>query len=246
MLYVKNVNDKVIKSVTEYVKGRVALDFRTPGKEDSKVENFKDVLSSLMSKWVRKSINAYDYDIFTDEKKMQNGDSFVLITLIEMDDGQFETLSSRDASKINGVFNTFISDIKGKTANPQYTNCKESVYAFSNKQIALLLPKIMEFPIAYNEINGRFEFAVDLKNFKRHGSSRSSSKVTSPFNSPTHAGQSGLRTPPNQRKADSGYDSNSPPKPKDSVAHSSSSDPRSSFEEIQSHSRVFSGKCAIM
>lgn len=56
----------------------------------------------------------------------------------------------------------------------------------SNKQIAQLLPKIMGSPIAYNQINGRFEFAVDLENFKRRSSSRSSSTVTSPLNSPTH------------------------------------------------------------
>ncbi|WP_265035129.1 MULTISPECIES: hypothetical protein [unclassified Wolbachia] len=239
MLYIKDVSDKVVKSVTEYVKKEIAFYFRTPGKEDSKVENFKDVLSSLMSKRVRKFINTYDYDIFTDEKKIQNGDSFVLIPLIEMDDGQFETLSSRNASKINGIFNGFhcISDIRGKTANPQFANCKEPVYAFSNKGIAQLLPKIMESPIAYNERNGRFEFAVDLENFKRRGSSRSSSTVTSPFNSPTHAEPP--RTPPNQRKADtdSGYDSNSPPKPKDSG--SSSGGPSSGLTQLSSPTQEF-------
>ncbi len=245
-LYIKDItNINVVKNVAKHVKGRVALDFRTPGKEDSKVENFKDVLSSLVSKQVRKSINVYDYDTFTDENKIKNGHSFALMPFIEMDDGQFETLSSRDASKINKVFNggifngftndNFISDIRGKTANPQFANCKEPVYAFSNKQIALLLPIIMQSPIAYNERNGCFEFAVDPENFKRRGSSRSSSTVTSP----THAEPP--RTPPEQTGArffesegdrDSGI-GESPPKPKDSVAHSSSDDPGSFLEQSQ-------------
>ena len=238
MLYIKDVSDKVVKSVAKYVKKEVALDFRTPGSVESKVENCKNVLSELIYQSTGKSIYGYDYDIFTDEKKIRDGSSFALIPFIK-ENGQLKSLSSRDASKINGVFNkaipngftnsNFISDIRGKTANPQFANCKEPVYAFSNKQIALLLPIIMRSPIAYNQINGRFEFAVDLENFKRRSSSRSSSTVTSP----THAGPSGLRTPPNQRKADSGYDSNSPPRPEDFGAHSPSGDPRSLFEQPQ-------------
>lgn len=249
-LYIKDItNINVVKNVAKHVREGIALDFKTPDKEDSKVKNFKDVLSSLMPKRVRESISAYDYDIFTDKKKIQNGDSFVLIPLIEMDDGQFETLSSRDASKINRVFNNSISDIKGKTANPKYANCKEPVYAFSNQQIALLLPKIMESPIAYNEISGSFEFAVDLENFERRSSSRFSSTATSPThtnsagssqpqspsNSPIHAGPSGLKTPPNQRKrnSDSGYDSNSPPKPKDSGSSSGGPGPSTKLSDME-------------
>ncbi|WP_264702900.1 hypothetical protein [Wolbachia endosymbiont (group A) of Volucella inflata] len=68
MLYIKNIGDKVVRSVAEYVRERVALDFRTPGTEDSKVENFKDVLGNFIFEQIRKSINAYD--IFTGEKKI--------------------------------------------------------------------------------------------------------------------------------------------------------------------------------
>ncbi|WP_265033546.1 hypothetical protein [Wolbachia endosymbiont (group A) of Sicus ferrugineus] len=239
MLCVKNVSNKVIKSVTEYVKKEVALDFRTPSTEDSKVENFKDVLGDFIFKWTGKSINAYEHDIFTDKKEIENGNDFVLVPLTKRYSGQLESLKHKDVYRINIKYKNIMSDIRGKTAKPDVASYENPVYAISNKGIAQLLPKIMESPIAYNQINRRFEFAVDLTNFKRRGSSRFSSTVTSPFNSPTHAGQSGLRTPPNQRKADSGYDSNSPPKPKDSVAHSSSSDPRSSFEEIQEPQSCF-------
>ncbi|WP_264687823.1 hypothetical protein [Wolbachia endosymbiont (group A) of Sympetrum striolatum] len=237
MLYVKNVSDKVIKSVTEYVKKEVAFDFRTPGTEDSKVENFKDVLGDFIFKLTGKSINAYDYDIFTDKKKIENGNDFVLVPLTERYSGQLEFLKHKDVYKINIKYQNLISDIRGKTADPDITNSENPIYAISNERIAQLLPEIMQSPIAYSERNGRFEFAVDPENFKRRGSSRFSSTV----NSPIHAGPSGLRTPPNQRKkdTDSGYDSNSPPKPKDSVAHSSSSDPRSSFEEIQEPQSCF-------
>ncbi|WP_341820088.1 hypothetical protein [Wolbachia endosymbiont (group A) of Andrena bucephala] len=233
MLYIKNVSDKVVRSVTEYVKGRVALDFRTPGSVESKVENCKNVLSELILKATGKFVDGYDYDDFTNKNKIKNGHSFALIPFIE-ENGQLKSLSSRDVRNINRVFNkeipngfindNFISDIRGKTANPQFANCKEPVYAFSNKQIALLLPKIMQSPIAYNEINGRFEFAVNLENFRsRHG-------LLSP---------EPPRTPPNQRKkdTDSGYDSNSLPKPKDSG--SSSGGPSSGLTELSSPKQEF-------
>ncbi|WP_250295048.1 hypothetical protein [Wolbachia endosymbiont of Oedothorax gibbosus] len=199
MLYIKDVSDKVVKSVARYVKKEVALDFRTPGSVESKVENCKNVLSELIYQSTGKSIYGYDYDIFTDEKKIRNGSSFALIPFIKVND-QLKSLSSDDARNIDRIFNKeinkvvlngfvpknydIISDIRGKTANPQFVNCKKPVYAFSNKQIALLLPMIMRSPIAYNQINERFEFAADLGNFKRRGSSRSSSEASTPTHLP--------------------------------------------------------------
>lgn len=239
MLYIKNVSDKVVKSIAEYVKGRIALDFETPGEECSKVENFKDVFSSLIFKHTEKFVDAYGDDIFVDEGEIGSGNSFVLIPLTKTYDGQLESLKHKDAYKINAVYNKkLVSDIRGKTAKPHVTNCQNPVYAISNKGIAQLLPKIMESAITYNKENKRFEFAVDPGNFRRRDSirgSQSSSTVNSPLNSPMHAGPSGIRTPPNQRKkdTDSGYDSNSPPKPKDSGAQSSSGGPRSLFEQPQ-------------
>ncbi len=239
------MSDKVVRSVTEYVKGRVALDFRTPGSVEFKVENCKNVLSELILKATGKFVDGYDYDDFTNKNKIKNGHSFALIPFIE-ENGQLKSLSSRDASKINGgIFNGFhcISDIRGKTANPQFANCKEPVYAFSNKQIAQLLPKIMGSPIAYNQINGRFEFAVDLENFKRRSSSRSSSTVTSPLNSPTHEErprtpleQTGARFFESRGDRDSGLD-DSPPQLKDSG--SSSGGPSSGLTELSSPTQEF-------
>lgn len=237
MLYIKDVSDKVVKSVAEYVKKEVALDFRIPGSVESKVENCKNVLSELIYRLTGKYVEGYDYDDFIDENKIKNGHSFALIPL----DNQYETLSFNDAKNINrisnkGICNHFhcISDIRGKTANPQFANCKEPVYAFSNKQIAFLLPIIMRSPIAYNQINGRFEFAVDLENFKRRGSSQSSSTVTSPI----HTGPSGLRTPLKQtgdRFEEDRYSGigESPSKPEDSAAHSPSGDPGPSSKVSQ-------------
>ncbi|WP_353270087.1 hypothetical protein [Wolbachia endosymbiont (group A) of Myopa testacea] len=246
MLYIKDVSDKVVKSVTEYVKKEVAFDFRTPGSKDSKVENFKDVLGDCIFELIEKSINAYDYDVFTDKKKIENGNDFVLVPLTKRYSGQLEFLKHKDMYRINAEYQNLISDIRGKTADPDITNSGNPIYAISNKGITQLLPKIMQYPIAYSERNGRFEFVVDPENFKRRGSSRFSSTV----NSPTHAGQSRLRTPPNKRKADSGYDSNSPPKPKDSVAHSSSGVPGSLFGQPRVESRQGSeterkGKCQL-
>lgn len=41
ILYIKNVSDKVVKNVTEYVKKEIAFDFRTPSSIEPKVENCK-------------------------------------------------------------------------------------------------------------------------------------------------------------------------------------------------------------
>lgn len=71
MLHVKNVSGKVIKSVTEYSKKEVAFNFRTPGIEFSKGENFEDDLGDFIFKWIGKSINPYEYDIFTDKKNRE-------------------------------------------------------------------------------------------------------------------------------------------------------------------------------
>jgi len=265
MLYIKNIGDKVVRSVAEYVKKEVALDFRTPGTEDSKVENFKDVLGDFIFKWAGKSINAYEYDVFTDKKKIENGNDFVLIPLTKRYSGQLESLKHKDAYKINTIHKDFVSDIRGKTAKPDVTSYENPVYAISNKRIAQLLPEIMQSPIAYNQINGRFEFAVDLENFKRRGSSRSSSTVTSPFNSPTHAEPP--RTPPEQTGArffesegdrDSGI-GDSPPKPKDSGSSSGGPGPstelsyvewesptRSQGEELGRSARRGSGKEGLL
>ncbi len=149
-----------------------------------------------------------------------------------------------------------MSDIRGKTADPDINSCENPIYAFSNKGIAQLLPKIMESAITYNKENKRFEFAVDPGNFRRRDSirgSQSSSTVTSPTR--TNSAESSQlqspldsptppeppRTPPEQTgrrffesrgDSDSGL-GDSPPQPKDSVAHSPSGVPRSLFEQPQ-------------
>lgn len=165
MLYIKNVSDKVVRNVTEYVKGRIALDFRTPGIVESKVENCKNVLNDLIFKFTGKLIYGYDYDVFTDAKKIKYGNNLALIPFIEVN-GQLQSLSKKDVGKINSKLGDVISDIRGKTENPQFTNCKEPVYGISNKRIAQLLPRIMESPIAYNKELGCFEFAVNLEKFR--------------------------------------------------------------------------------
>ncbi|MGL9681452.1 MAG: hypothetical protein ACR5K2_00250 [Wolbachia sp.] len=77
-----------------------------------------------------------------------------------------ESLSEKDISKINSKLSDVISDIRGKTENPQFANCKEPVYAISNKMIVQLLPRIMGSTIAYNSDFERFEFAVNLENLR--------------------------------------------------------------------------------
>ncbi|CCF78245.1 hypothetical protein wOo_06340 [Wolbachia endosymbiont of Onchocerca ochengi] len=163
MLYIKNVSDKVVENVVKYVKGRIALSFKTPGEKYSKIENLKGILGGLISKWAGKFIDGYDYDIFTDEKEREGGNYFALIPLIKRHDGQLEPLNGDDVYEINAaVCKTLMSDIRGKTTRLSVTNCKSPVHAISNKKIAQVLPEIMQSPIAYNERTGYFEFTADF------------------------------------------------------------------------------------
>ncbi|MDR0289218.1 MAG: hypothetical protein LBH78_04170 [Rickettsiales bacterium] len=159
MLCIKDVNGKVVKRVAEYVREQVAFDFKTPGKEDSKVENFKAVFSNLISEQTGKSINGYDRDVFINQEEINDGNSFAIIPLI-VSNNRCEYLKHSDVYRVNARRKDFLCDIKGKTAN--LTNYQGSVHAISNKGIAKLLPEIMKFPIAYNERTGHFEFAADL------------------------------------------------------------------------------------
>lgn len=163
MLYIKkDINDTVVRSIAEYVKKEAAFDFRTPGEEDSKVENLKDIFSSLIFKHTGKSVDAYGYDIFTDKKEIEDGNNFVLIPLVKTRNGQLESLKCRDMYEINAKYKNLVSNIREKTADPDVTNCENPVYAISNKGIAQLLPEIMQSPITYNGRTGHFEFATDL------------------------------------------------------------------------------------
>lgn len=125
----------------------------------------QNVLSDLIFKFTGILIHGYDYDAFTDAKRIKHGNSFALIPFIEVND-QLKSLSKKDVGKINSKLGDVIRDIGGKTENPQFTNCKEPVYGISDKRIAQLLPRIMESPIAYNRDFERFEFVVDLENLR--------------------------------------------------------------------------------
>jgi hypothetical protein len=167
-LYIKNITDiDVIEGIAEHLRERIALDFKTPGTEDSKVENFKDILSNLIFKWTGKSISAYEC--------IERGDSFFLIPLTKMYGDQLETLKRGDMYRANVKHKNFLRDIKGEAADPDIVNCETPVYAISNKKIAEVLPEIMQSPIAYNGRTGHFEFVADLGpsssvEFPRHAS----------------------------------------------------------------------------
>ncbi|BET31881.1 hypothetical protein [Wolbachia pipientis] len=228
-LYIKDITDiNVIKDIVRYVKERIAFDFKTPGNIDSKVENCKDAINDLIFKITGKFIEGYEYDVFTNKDKIKSGHSFALIPLVEVN-GQVVPLSEEDAYKVKKKFyeilgDIVLSDITGKTESTQFTTGR-SIYAFSNKQIALLLPVIMQSPIAYNQINGHFEFAVNLENFRsRHG-------LLSPEPPRTPPEQTGHRFFESKEDRDSGL-GDSPPQLKDSG--SSSGGPSSGLTELSS------------
>ncbi|MGL9717882.1 MAG: hypothetical protein ACR5K9_04235 [Wolbachia sp.] len=190
-LYIKDVtNINIIKDIVKCVKREISLDFKTSGKEDSKVENFKDAINDLIFKVTGKFIEGYEYDVFTNEDEIKKGHSFALIPLVEIND-QLGPLSEGDAYKVNQNFykilaDIILSDIKGKTKDGlgQISGSEGQVYAFSNEQIALLLSEIMKSPIAHNRESKRFEFAVELENLRSR--QRPLSPIKSPLISPTN------------------------------------------------------------
>lgn len=174
-LYIKDItNISVVKSISQYVAGRIALDFRTPGKKDSKVENCKNVLSDLIFESQAKfnkfpcRIDGYDYDAFTDEKKKMGGYHFALMPKIQVSDMEVRDITKEEADRINAAFRKkgfgdILIEIKGKIEKTEFTDSEEQVYGITNKELGRLILELMKSPIGYNE-SGRFEYAINLGN----------------------------------------------------------------------------------
>ncbi|WP_341820823.1 hypothetical protein [Wolbachia endosymbiont (group A) of Myopa testacea] len=222
-VYIKDVFDdaRFIDSVTRHVAWLKGMGLQDNSKNYSKVKAFKDLIIEFIDQSTGLIVAGFIRNFPLNEKTAK-----ILIPVV-LDNGEPRVLTSEEALKLNYAFNYAVfNNLYSKVQAELPINGSSGIYGidFSNKEIShCVITKIIESSV----INKDHKLAIDPElHF------RALSPVQSPFNSPIHVRPSGLRTPPRQRQEDrdSGDDSNSPPKPKDSVAHSSSGDPGPSTE----------------
>ncbi|WP_353285651.1 hypothetical protein [Wolbachia endosymbiont (group A) of Gastracanthus pulcherrimus] len=214
-VYIRDVFDdaRFIDSVVRYKTWLEGMYLGVDSSTNHRVKLFKDMIIESISQSTGVTIYG-----FVCASPLDRKEASVLVPVI-LDDKGARLLTHEEALKLNYAFNNVVlGDLNSKTQAKLSVNGSNVVYGidFSNPEIShCVITKIIESSV----INKDHELAIDPE--------RALSPVQSPFNSPMHAGPSGLRTPPNRRKTDtdSGYDSNSPPKPKDSGARSSSGGP---------------------
>lgn len=225
-VYIKDVFDdaRFIDSVTRYIAWLKGMGLQDDSKVRNDVKAFKDLIIEFIDQSIGLTVAGFIRNFPLDKEKAK-----ILIPVV-LDNGEPRVLASEEALKLNYAFNYAVfNDLYGRTQGELSVNGSNVVYGidFSNKEIShCVITKIIESSV----INKDHELAIDPElHF------RALSPAQSPFNSPTHAGQSGLRTPPNQRKADtdSGYDSNSPPKPKDSGSSSGGPGPSTELSDME-------------
>ncbi|WP_265015539.1 hypothetical protein [Wolbachia endosymbiont (group A) of Anoplius nigerrimus] len=223
-VYIKNVFDdaRFIDSVIRYKTWLEGMYLGVDSSINHRVKLFKDMIVESIGQ----STGVIIYG-FMCASPSNRKEASILIPIMQNCRGA-RLLTKEEAGNINRAFNyTVLNDLDGRTQAKLSVNGSSEVYGidFSNPYIShCVITKIMESSV----INKDHELAIDPElRFQ------ALSPAQSPFNFPTHAGPSGLRTPPKQRQEDrdSGYDSNSPPKLENSGA--SSGDPRSSVEQVQ-------------
>ncbi|WP_375316050.1 hypothetical protein [Wolbachia endosymbiont (group A) of Colletes cunicularius] len=208
-VYIKDVFDdaRFIDSVTRYKAWLVGMYLGVDSSANHKVKLFKDMIVESIGQLTGVTIYG-----FVCASPLDREEASVLISLV-LDSGRRRVLTNEEALKLNYAFNYAVfNDLYGRIQGELSIDGRNGIYGidFSDKEIShCMITKIIESSV----INKDHELSIDPElHF------RALSPAQSPFNSPTHAGPSGLRTPPRQRQEDrdSGYDSNSPPKPKDS------------------------------
>jgi hypothetical protein len=231
-VYIKYVFDdaRFIDSVTRRVAWLIGRDLQADSKSRSDVRAFKDLIMEFINQPEGLIANG-----FVCAPPLNGKGASILIPVI-LDSKGFRALTNKEALSINSTFDGAVFvDIKGKTQAELSVNGSSGIYGmnFYDLQVShCVITKIIESSV----INKDHELAIDPELV------RAPSPAQSPFNSSTHIEPSGLRTPPEQI-IDEGYCSknNSPPKPKDSVAHSPSGGPGPStalsYMELESPTR---------
>ncbi len=222
-VYIKDVFDdaRLIDNVTRYKAWLVGIDLGVSNDVDHSVMLLKDSIINSFYQSTKTIVAG-----FMCASPLNREEASVLIPIMQNREGA-KLLTKEEVRDINHAFNNVVlDDVSDKVQAEISVNGSNVVYGidFSNKEIShCVITKIIESSV----INKDHELSIDPELV------RALSPAQSPFNSPTHAEPP--RTPPKQRQEDrdSGYGSNSPPKPKDSVAHSPSGVPRSLFEQPQ-------------
>ncbi|GFR16427.1 uncharacterized protein TNCT_201301 [Trichonephila clavata] len=224
---------KFINEIEESQACLIGRDLQTSSSDDPAIEKIK----YLITGFIRKACPPLYY-VFHTSYAGNNEDS-ILVPIVSYDN-YYRFLTKEEVDTINSSFGMVVLNNIESYTSPKHLPVfgSRGIYGidFSNKEIShCVITKIIKNSV----INKDHELAIDPE--------RALSPAQSPFNSPTHAGPSGLETPPNPKKGnrDSGL-GDSPPRPEDSVAHSSSSDPRSFFEEIQEPQSCFPRQGALL
>ncbi|MDR2978097.1 MAG: hypothetical protein LBU56_01470 [Rickettsiales bacterium] len=159
-IYFKDVeNIGFIRSAIELSKKMVGYNFNFPSSHDSKVRNYKNAMSWLIFSLTKIPIHRYYYDEFIDESRIRNGDNFAFIPAIE-EDNSLRYLKYMEADKINAKFSYgLLTDVRGQTKGTESDKFGD-VYAFSDRQVALLIPVIIENSVI-NE-DGQLEINPEL------------------------------------------------------------------------------------
>ncbi|WP_419247451.1 hypothetical protein ACJZL1_02775 [Wolbachia endosymbiont of Rhagoletis indifferens] len=220
-VYIRDVFDdaRFIDSVTRYIAWLVGIDLGVSNDVDHSVMLLKDSIINSFYQSTKTIVAG-----FMCVSPLNREEASILIPIMQDCRGA-RFLTKEEARDINHAFNNVVlDDVSDKTQATFKVNGSSAIYGidFSNKEIShCVVTKIIESSV----INKDHELAIDPE--------RALSPAQSPFNSPTHAEPP--RTPPNQRKADtdSGYDSNSPPKPKDSGSSSGGPGPSTELSDME-------------
>ncbi|WP_264702910.1 hypothetical protein [Wolbachia endosymbiont (group A) of Volucella inflata] len=227
----KSIFDNVefIKNIVKDKASLICRDFEVPSSEDEVVESLKFPIIDLLYEI------GIPVDFIFHTSYTGSGENSVLVPAamkVISNIEYYEFLSKKEVDYINNVFGMVVlNNIEDCTSSKHLpVSGNGGIYGidFYDEDISYcVLNKIIENSL----INARHELSIDPELV------RALSPAQSPFNSPTHAGPSGLRTPPNQRRSiDSGI-GESPPKPKDSG--SSSGGPSSGLTELSSPTQEF-------
>lgn len=150
-VYFKDVeNIDFVRSVTELYKERSGYYFRFPSDDDLNVRKYKDAMGDLIFDLTKIPIYGYYRDNFIDEGRISNGDRFAFIPITK-DGSNFRYLNYMEADKINAKFShDILTNVRGQTKDTESDEFGE-VYALSDRQIALLIPVIIENSVINKE-----------------------------------------------------------------------------------------------
>ncbi|WP_341818722.1 hypothetical protein [Wolbachia endosymbiont (group B) of Ennomos erosarius] len=223
-VYIKDVFDdaRFIDSVTRYKAWLVGMYLGVDSSANHKVKLFKDMIIESIGQSTGVTIYG-----FVCASPLGKEEASILIPLV-LDGEEKRILTNEEALELNCTFNCAVFyDLYGRTQGKLSINESSGMYSinFSNPYIShCVITKIIESSV----INKDHELSIDPElRFQ------ALSPAQSPFNSPMHAGPSGIRTPPNQRRSiDSGI-GESPPKPKDSGSSSGGPGPSTELSDIE-------------